>query len=90
MLKENGIAHKEHAYFKRTPHISRKTCLTIDGIDKFTGIINQNLKWEKITSIEESENEVFDLKKLNIHTITFSWDKNEKPIFKNLKDILKT
>lgn len=60
LLKENGIAHKEHAYFKRTPHISRKTCLTIDGIDKFTGIINQNLKWEKITSIEESENEVFD------------------------------
>lgn len=36
------------------------TCLSITGIDKFAGIINQNVKWEKITSIEESENEVFD------------------------------
>jgi len=59
-IKENKIIHKEHAYFKRTPHISRKTCLSIDGIDKFSDVINPNIKWEKINTIEESYNEVFD------------------------------
>lgn len=59
-LKENGLDLIEDFTFKRTNHATRERCLEIQGIEQFPEIFHPNLKWEKIKSIEDSENEVYD------------------------------
>lgn len=59
-FKENGLTINENSCFTQTNHVTRERCLEVEGVEQFPEIFHPNLKWEKIKSIEESENEVYD------------------------------
>lgn len=61
ILKTYNIELPKKWNSAKTPHISREFCLSLKiENEKLQDIIHTNIKWEKIKSIEDSENEVFD------------------------------
>lgn len=59
-FKQHGLKIQEDSSFKKTNHVTRERCLEVKGVEQFPEIFHPNLKWEKIKSIEESENWVGD------------------------------